>query len=492
MEFFGYNFTKKESKPKDLKTFDTTSDDDTSVLVEYSSSYAYSFESDILNAKDDDLIKMCREISTVSEVDQALIEIKNEIFIFDNLEKQAVTINLDKLENMASLKKKIEESYADVYRLLDFNKNGIDLFNNWYVDGRIVFHKIIETGKEKEGIKKLQRIDPLKIKRVKVLPKKDQKTGQFNVNEIKEFYVFRDKNTKDNNFSPTLQLTLDSITHVDSGVFEPVSGRVVSNLYKAIVPYNNLKLLEDSIVIYRVTRAPERRVFYVDTGNLPKVKGEQYLKDLMARFKNKLVYDSKTGSISDRKNVLSMVEDYWLPRREGGKGTEVTTLPGGQSLGIIEDIEYFKNKLADALNVPKSRFSAEPSMFGRGSEISRDEYRFKKFINKLRDRFTELFTDILKTQLILKGVISIDEWEEIKTFIRYDFAEDNTFVESKELDLINTKLQSMQTVDSMVGKYFDAKWALVNIMRLSEKDADEMLTRAKTYREENNNLGDEQ
>lgn len=437
----------------------------------------YNYDFTTVPENEADLIRTYRQLALSPDIDLALTEIKNEIFIFDVTGRRAINISFmgdSKLSE--SIKKKISEEFVNIYDLLDFNNRGLSLFMDWYIDGKIFLHKVFDANNPREGIKKIIQIDPLKIKKIREIPKPD-KDGIYNVDEIKEYYVYINTPTgigrsSHVDISRGLKIHPDLIAYTDSGIYDKNSNRVIGNLHKAIVPYNNLRLMEDSLVIYRVSRAPERRVIYVDVGNLPKNKSEQYVRDLMNRFKNKIVYDSKTGSIADRKNVLSMIEDYWLPRREGGRGTEITTLPGGENLGVVEDVNYFKNKLYQSLNVPISRFKDDsPSfVFGRGVEINRDEYRLKKFIDRLRQRFMLLFEDLLRTQLILKKVIIDQDWEIIRRSIQWEFAEDNNFVEYKESEILNNRINTLSSIDPFVGKYVTRDWVMKNVLRLSDDE----------------------
>lgn len=474
MNTFGFEL----KKPKTAQRLDAFAlDSDGAVEISQDFGYggggvsAYFYDLVTVPKNELELVKTYRTIANSAEIDLAINEIRNEMFIFDVVDKKAIELYFTSESKLGEgLRKKIQEEYDTVYALLNFTEKGVDIFSDWYIDGRLYVHKIVDSSKPKNGIQKTIVIDPTKIKKVKELPRPDA-NGIYNVNNIREFYVFSQEPDGKKAITPALEIHPDSITYIDSGLLEKSTNTVIGHLHKAIVPYNNMKLMEDSLLIYRVSRAPERRVIYVDVGNLPKNKAEAYMKELMNKFRNKLVYDSATGSIVDRKNVLSMLEDYWLPRREG-KGTQIDTLPGGTQLGVIEDVEYFRGKLYAALNVPLSRFSEQPApfTFGKGLEIERDEYRFKKFINRLRQRFLHLFYDLLKTQLILKNIIVDGDWEDIKNDIQFVFTEDNAFVEYKESEIINNRLASLTQADAFVGKYLSKMWAQKNILRMSDKD----------------------
>ena len=471
-------FKKSQKKDKALETFNLEEEPGTeSVLESAGGILAYDYGSLRIPEDEAQLILTYRKLALAPEIDLALNEIFNESFIFDVPNKKAVDIDfVSDSEISKKLSDKIREEYDNIYRLIDFKNQGTEFFSDFYVDGRIYFHKIVDSKNLKNGIQKVVKIDSLKIKKVREYPQPDSK-GIYDLSKIREYYVYVDRPDVDggritsSHFARGMTILPEAITYSDTGVYDRTKNRVLSHLWKAITPYNNLRLLEDSAVIYRVTRAPERRVFYVDVGNLPKNKAEQYVKDLMAKFKNKLVYDNQTGSVVDRKNVMSMIEDFWLPRRDG-KGTEVSTLPAGAQLGEIADLEYFRTKLYQALNVPMNRFSEQSPafMFGKGVEVYRDEYRFKKFIDKIRNRFCYVFEDLLKTQLILKNIITEQDWADIKESIQWVFAEDNAFVEYKESEIISNRLQLLQQVESYVGTYFTKDWVMRNVLRFTEEE----------------------
>jgi hypothetical protein len=428
-----------------------------------------------------DLIRRYRDIAQQPECDSAIEDISNEAIVSDE-RGQSVSISLDRLDQSPAIKSKIRDEFDEVLRLLDFNAKGHDIFRRWYVDGRIYYHKIIDSKAPRKGIKELRFIDPRKIKKVREQRKeKDPKTGMDFVKSVEDFYLFNDKGWEQNvGTSSGVRITADSITYCPSGLVDMHKGTVLSYLTKAIKPVNQLRMIEDALVIYRISRAPERRIFYIDVGNLPKVKAEAYLKDVMNRYRNKLVYDARTGEIRDDRNHMSMLEDFWLPRREGGRGTEITTLPGGSNLGEIDDIKYFQNKLYRSLNVPISRLEAENSFsIGRSDNITRDELKFTKFVQKLRKKFTTLFMDMLRTQLLLKGVIAEDEWNLIKENLQFDFMQDGHFTELKNAELLQNRIDMLGQIESYVGTYFSKEYVRKNVLRMSDEEIEEIENQIK-------------
>jgi len=480
MDAFGYVDLKRKAGPS-LKSFEVEKDS-TSEYIESAAAggiISYSIDPSIKTQDEQHLIKTYRELSNAAEIDQALQEIVNETLIFDVANKKAVEIGFanESSEKLSeSIKKKIISEFDNVYELFDFKNKGADIFRKWYIDGKIYFLKVVPEG-SKDGVERIVRIDPMKMKKVTELPKKDA-DGIIDLSKIQTWFVFSDSfQTNTYHIQKGMKVKPDSVIFVDSGLKNEETDQTIGYLYKSIVPYNNLKLMEDSLLIYRVSRSPERRAFYIDVGQLPKQKAEEYLKSLMNRFKTKLVYDSKTGTILDKKNVLSMVEDFWLPRRDG-KGTEIQTLPGAENLGVIQDVTYFKRKLYQSLNVPMSRFDEEKESsftFGHATEINRDEYRFKKFIDKLRNKFILLFEDLLKTQLVLKKIIVEEDWAEIHGSIEWIYTEDNYFVEFKEQELLNSRLAILQQIDPFLDKYFTREWVFENVLKYSEKEITQLL-----------------
>jgi hypothetical protein len=434
-----------------------------------------------------DLIKRYREMALHPECDSAIEDIVNEAIVSDSNDSP-VQIELSNLNASDGIKKKIREEFKYILELLDFDRKCHEIYKNWYIDGRLHYHKVIDLKNPSEGIQELRYIDAMKIRYVRAQKKKDRdKFRLSNVNtdnpmeyefpEIDEYFVYNPKmtyptsNPSSMGGSSGIKMSRDSITYCTSGLVDRNKGSTLSYLHKAIKSLNQLRMIEDSLVIYRLSRAPERRIFYIDVGNLPKVKAEQYLRDVMMRYRNKLVYDANTGEIRDDKKFMSMLEDFWLPRREGGRGTEISTLPGGQNLGEITDIEYFKKKLYRSLNVPPSRMDGEGGFnLGRSSEILRDELKFTKFVARLRKRFSYMFNDMLKTQLILKNIITPEDWQVMEEHIQYDFLYDNHFSELKDAELLNERLNMVQVAEPYVGKYFSQDYLRRKILRQTDQE----------------------
>jgi hypothetical protein len=430
-----------------------------------------------------DLLKRYREMALHPEVDSAIEDILNEAIVSDTYDSP-VEIELSNLNASDSIKNKIREEFKYILELLDFNKKANEIYRNWYIDGRLYYHKVIDMKNPQEGIQELRYIDAMKMRYVRQQRKgKDEKYGlsqlpsskddNIDFPEIDEYFVYTPKSSysgaASNSAKGSVKIAKDSIAYCNSGLLDRNKGSVLSYLHKAIKSLNQLRMIEDSLVIYRLSRAPERRIFYIDVGNLPKVKAEQYLRDVMSRYRNKLVYDSQTGEMRDDKKHMSMLEDFWLPRREGGRGTEITTLPGGQNLGEITDIEYFKKKLFRSLNVPPSRMDGEGGFnLGRSSEILRDELKFTKFVGRLRKRFSNMFSDILKTQLILKNIITPEDWDKMSEHIQYDFLYDNHFSELKEAELLTERLNLAATAEPYIGKYYSQDYVRRKILRQTD------------------------
>ena len=426
-----------------------------------------------------DLIRRYREVSLHPECDLAIEDIISEAIV-SNENQNAVQLDLSKIEYSESIKKKIRESFIEVLKLLNFDIKGHDIFRRWYVDGRMYYHKIIDKESPRLGITELRYIDPRKIKKIREVRKQrtDGMPSSFAFeNKFQEYYIFNEKGIHPTATSNAggLRIATDAIAFCPSGLIDQQANQVLSYLHKAIKPVNQLRMIEDAVVIYRIARAPERRIFYIDVGNLPKIKAEQYLRDVMARYRNKLVYDASTGEIKDDRNQMSMLEDFWLPRREGGRGTEITTLPGGQNLGEIQDIEYFQKKLYRSLNIPISRLEGGQGFnLGRAAEISRDEVKFTKFVGRLRKKFCMLFHDLLKTQLILKGVIAPDEWDSMQGDITYSFLQDGYFAELKHSEMMRERIQLAQQLEGYVGKYFSNEYIRTKILKQNETEIDEI------------------
>jgi hypothetical protein len=434
-----------------------------------------------------DLIKRYREMALHPECDSAIEDIVNEAIVSDTNDSP-VQIELSNLNASDGIKTKIRKEFKYILELLDFDRKSHEIYRNWYIDGRLYYHKVVDLKNPHEGIQELRYIDAMKMRYVRQQQVKNKDNFRLaNVNtdnpmdyefpKIEEYFIYNPKmNYPTNNPSALggtggIKMTRDSVTYCTSGLVDRNKGNTLSYLHKAIKSLNQLRMIEDSLVIYRLSRAPERRIFYIDVGNLPKVKAEQYLRDVMMRYRNKLVYDASTGEIRDDKKFMSMLEDFWLPRREGGRGTEITTLPGGQNLGEITDIEYFKKKLYRSLNVPPSRMDGEGGFnLGRSSEILRDEVKFSKFVSRLRKRFSYMFNDMLKTQLILKNIITPEDWGIMEEHIQYDFLYDNHFAELKEAELLNERLAMVQTAEPYVGKYFSQDYLRRKILRQTDQE----------------------
>ena len=469
-EFFGFEIKRKE---KELGAVTPPATDDGTYDISGGGFYSTILDTDGRSRTEDDLIRRYRDIAIQPECDSAIEDIVSEAIASDERD-MCVSVVLDNLQVSATIKKRIKEEFERILQLLDFNNKAHDIFRRWYVDGRIFYHKVIDSQNPRKGIQQLRYIDPRKIKKVREV--QTGKRGQVDVvKKFKEFYIYNQHGHQVNNTSTGVKLTFDSIAYCPSGLIDMHKGTVLSYLNKAIKPVNQLRMIEDSVVIYRISRAPERRIFYIDVGNLPKIKAEQYLKDVMNRYRNKLVYDASTGEIRDDRNHMSMLEDFWLPRREGGRGTEITTLPGGANLGEIDDITYFQRKLYRSLNVPISRLEAEQNFsLGRSTEITRDELKFTKFIGRLRKKFSNLFSDILRTQLVLKGIIADEEWHDIKEHIQYDYLQDNNFSELKEAELIKERLDMLGQIENYVGTFYSKKWVQQNVLRMTDSEIESM------------------
>ena len=485
-EFFGFEIKRKE---KELGAVTPPATDDGTYDISGGGFYSTILDTDGRSRTEDDLIRRYRDIAIQPECDSAIEDIVSEAIASDERD-MCVSIALDNLQVSATIKKRIKEEFERILQLLDFNNKAHDIFRRWYVDGRIFYHKVIDTQNPRKGIQQLRYIDPRKIKKVREV--ETGRKGQVDVvKKFKEFYIYNQHGHQVNNTSTGVKLTFDSIAYCPSGLIDMHKGTVLSYLNKAIKPVNQLRMIEDSVVIYRISRAPERRIFYIDVGNLPKIKAEQYLKDVMNRYRNKLVYDASTGEIRDDRNHMSMLEDFWLPRREGGRGTEITTLPGGANLGEIDDITYFQRKLYRSLNVPISRLEAEQNFsLGRSTEITRDELKFTKFVGKLRKKFSVIFNDLLRTQLILTGVIAEEEWKQMSEHIQFDFLQDNNFTELKNAELLKERLEMLSQVENYVGTYFSKEWIKKNVLHLTDDEISEMQKQMDSEGDDNGEDGD--
>jgi hypothetical protein len=484
---FGFTLGKKDivqvEKPEQASfSLPTETIDDGAVTITQNAHYGtyVDLEGSIRNELE--LITRYREMSNHPECDMAIDEIVNEAITHDT-DGKVMDINLDNLKQPESIKKKIIEEFNNIQKMLNFSNLADDLFKRWYIDGRIYYHVIVNDKAPKEGIQELRYIDPRKIRKVREIQKdRDSKTGAQIIKSIAEYYIYNDRGAATQSFTAStnqgLRIAPESIINVNSGLMDAKNTFVISYLHKAIKALNQLRMIEDAVVIYRLSRAPERRIFYIDVGNLPKGKAEQYMRSIMTQYRNKLVYDANTGEIRDERKHLSMLEDFWLPRREGGKGTEITTLPAGQNLGQMEDVQYFQKKLLQSLNVPISRLDPQQGAgimgIGKTTEVTRDEVKFNKFINRLRNKFSRIFDDALRVQLALKGICTTEEWDEFKEAIYYDYKKDNNFVEMREAELIRERVLTATQLDPFIGKYYSSKWVKKNVLRMTDEEIEEM------------------
>jgi len=472
-ELFGFKIERLKAETDPRQNIVAPQAEDGTQVVPAGGFFASYGGFDVTARNELDLIRRYREVALHPECDLAIEDIVSEAIV-SNENQQSVQLDLSKIAYSDSIKKKIRESFAEVLKLLSFDIKGHDIFRRWYVDGRLYYHKIIDKDSPRLGITELRYIDPRKIKKVREVRKTrmDGVPGSMAfTDKFQEYFMFNEKGIHPTAASNAggLKIATDAITYCPSGLVDQTHNLVLSYLHKAIKPVNQLRMIEDAVVIYRIARAPERRIFYIDVGNLPKIKAEQYLRDVMARYRNKLVYDASTGEIRDDRNYMSMLEDFWLPRREGGRGTEITTLPGGQNLGEIADIEYFQRKLYRSLNVPISRLESGSGFnLGRAAEISRDEVKFTKFVGRLRKKFCMLFHDLLKTQLVLKGVIAPEEWDNMQNDITYSFLQDGYFAELKHSEMMRERVNLARDLEQYVGKYFSHQYIRTKILKQNE------------------------
>ena len=441
---------------------------------------------------ENELISRYRTMAMQPECEQAIDEIVNEAIVHDEKGK-SVDIVLDDLEQSDNIKELIREEFKNVLKMLDFQNSGHDIFRRWYVDGRIFYQVQIDEKNPRLGIQGLVYLDPRKVKKVRTVEKaRDPRTNVDYVKSTQEFYIYNDRAVMgganmlmSSPVDASVKIAADAVVNINSGLLDQSRNMVLSYLHKAIKPLNQLRMIEDAVVIYRLSRAPERRVFYIDVGNLPKQKADQYLRDIMTKFRNKVVYDAGTGEVRDDRRFMSMIEDFWIPRRGEGKGTEISTLPAGQNLGELTDVKYFEQKLYKSLNVPLSRLEPSPGFsLGRTTEITRDEIKFSRFIERLRNRFSGLLDELMKRQLALKGIASVEEWEEIKEDIHYDWMEDNNFAELKEADLMTSRVTLLNTMIPFVGTYYSMQWVRKNILKLTEDEIKQMQEEIGGEREE--------
>lgn len=498
VQLFGFEIKRKDEAP--LESFAPPIQDDGAVVVAAGGAYGTYVDLDGTARTEAELVSKYREISLQPELEMAIDDIVNECI--DTDADTIVDINTDKLDYSDAIKDKIREEFENIKELLNFENESYEIFKRWYIDGRMYFHIIIDDQNPRQGIKELRYIDPRKIRKVREIKRKPK--GQTTVTaKVNEYYVYNERN-----FLPAggnaglpldgtstvqgVRISVDSILHVTSGLVDKNNALVYSHLQKAIRPLNQLRTLEDATVIYRISRAPERRIFYIDVGNLPKIKAEQYLRDMMVRHKNRLVYDASTGEVRDDRKYMTMLEDYWLPRREGNRGTEITTLPAGQNLGEMADVEYFQKKLFQALNVPVSRLLPSQPGFnlGRSAEITRDEVKFTKFAGRLRRRFSHIFLKALEKQLILKGIVAEQDWAEISNSITFDYAIDNHFEEFKNSEVLQNRLTNLQAIIPYIGKYYSDQWVRKNVLMQNDEEIEQMMNEINEEGDEVEDDGD--
>ena len=486
IKLFGFTLGQKDivqvEKPDQASfTLPTEAIDDGAVTITQNAHYGTYVDLEGSARNEIELITRYREMSNHPECDMAIDEIVNEA-ITHTENGEVLKIVLDNLKQPETIKKKITEEFNNIQKMLNFSNLADDLFKRWYIDGRIYYHVVVNEKDPKKGIQELRYIDPRKIRKVREIQKeRDPKTGANIIKSLAEYYVYNDRGTTTQTFTANatqgLRIAPEAIINVNSGLMDAKNVFVISYLHKAIKALNQLRMIEDAVVIYRISRAPERRIFYIDVGNLPKGKAEQYISSIMIQYRNKLVYDASTGEIRDERKHMSMLEDFWLPRREGGKGTEITTLPGGQNLGEMEDVKYFQKKLLNALNVPASRLDTNSgSMMGLGrtTEVTRDEVKFSKFVNRLRNKFAQVFDHALKIQLVLKGVCTTEEYEDFREEIYYDFIKDNNFTEMRDAELLRERVNTATMLDPFIGKYYSAAWVRKNVLQMTDEEIEQM------------------
>jgi Bacteriophage T4-like portal protein (Gp20) len=490
---FGFTISRDQTEQEKSvqQSFTPPNSDDGALTIQSAAYYGTYVDLDGTAKNEVELISRYREMAMQPEIESAIDDIVNEAIVQDD-DGRITDIVLDDLKQPEKIKKAIKEEFNTILRLFNYKNMAQDIFRRYYIDGRLYYHIIIDKENPVEGIKELRYIDPRKLRKVREIKKqKDERTGVEILNTINEYYIYNDKvvSGSSSNYGPVgVRITTDSIVSIVSGLMDARRAVVLSYLHKAIKPLNQLRMIEDATVIYRISRAPERRIFYIDVGNLPKLKAEQYLRDIMVKYKNKLVYDANTGEVRDDRKFLSMMEDFWLPRREGGKGTEITTLPGGQNLGELEDVKYFQKKLYGALSVPVSRLEPNQAFsLGRTTEITRDELKFSKFVDRLRNKFSDVFNQALRVQCVLKGICTAEEFDSFKENIHYNFIQDNNFSELKEAELMTNRLTLLSAIDPYTGRYFSQEWIQQNVLRLTDDEIAEM--NAQIDKEKEQGLG---
>ena len=483
--FFGFEIRRATDPQKEQDkqpAFAPEIKDDGAVVVAAGGAYGTYVDLQGAARTEAELVTKYREMAMHPEVERAVDDIINEGIVVEEKEK-IVQINLDNAKLSPNIKKLITNEFETILKLLNFNKTAFDVFRRWYVDGRMYYHIIIDVEKPQEGIKELRYIDPRKLRKIReVKRKRDPKSQSTQTNTVQEYFIYNEKGFQNKagevgtaTSVQGLKIAPDSIVHVTSGLLDPNNSVVLGHLHKAIKPLNQLRALEDATIVFRISRAPERRIFYIDVGNLPKMKAEQYLRDMMTRYKNKVVYDSSTGEIRDDRKFMTMLENYWLPRREGTRGTEITTLPAGQNLGELSDVEYFQKKLYESLNVPSTRLQADGTfVFGQDQEVSRDEIKFTKFVDRLRQRFNHLFLNALKKQLVLKNIITLEDWDLLEGDIQFDYQRDNYFEQQKNATVMRERLNSLQQIEPYIGRFYSNEWVRKHLLYQSDADIEEM------------------
>lgn len=489
-QFAGWQFkaTKKQTeKMKKLGSFARPMDSDGSYSIEAGGGFfGQSIDLDAVFQTETELIRKYREISSVPEVDLAIEDIVTASIVTGD-QDDVVTLNLESTEIDESTKDGMQECFDEILSLLDFNTECYDLFRRWYIDGKIYFHKIVDTKNTKNGLQELRQIDPTRMQKIREIVEETDENGNTLIKDHQEYYTYHDDASWGGRGYGGNKISVypDAVSYAPSGLYDPEKNMVLGYLYKAIRPANQLRMLEHAVVIYRLARAPERRAFYIDTGSLPKNRAEQYVRRLMTQYRNKIVYDANTGELRDNNRHLAMTEDYWLPRREGSQGTQIDTLQGGQNLGEIEDVRYFQKKLYQSLYVPVTRLEPETGFsLGRASEITRDELKFSKFVDRLRTRFSAVFYDLLKTQVVLKGIMTLDEWDEVCNDIYFDFRRDSHFTELKEAELMSERLNLLRDMEQYAGKYFSHTQIRRDILRQTEEEIEDI---DKEIKEEKDN-----
>jgi len=481
IELFGFRVGREEEeserKAQQVPTFSPPPNLDGAMEVAPGGAYGTFVDMEGVAKNEAELITRYREMSMYPECESAIDDVVNEAIITDDHD-EPISLNLENLKQPESVKKRIQEEFDTILKLLDFNNMAYEIFRRWYIDGRLFYHIMVDINSPRKGIQELRYIDPRRIRKVRQPLRRTPIVGQNSkliVPAYEEYYLYNLAGLAQGTMTQGVKISKDAIIYTHSGLLDARNRMVLSYLHKAIKPLNQLRMLEDAVVIYRLARAPERRIFYIDVGNLPKAKAEQYVRDMMVRHKNRLVYDADTGAVKDSRKFMTMLEDYWLPRREGGRGTEITTLPGGENLGQMEDVDYFRKKLYKALSVPISRLEPDGQFsLGRNGEITRDEVKFAKFIERLRDRFSQLFDNLLEIQLLLTGVMTREEWRDMKNDIKYDFQRDNYYAEIKEQDMMNNRLAVLGIVDAYVGKYYSVEWIRKHVLRQTDEEIQEI------------------